>query len=235
VSGDGRTAWYRLDPAQRDGSLPVVVTVDGALRPGDGLRAEFGGPDGNVVDARAVPASGTTPRDARLMAPGGAELVRLASSGRADAGEPGGAIASTPRVPRLTPMDALLPPGTDAILDWPVAFFFPCLDPAPFPPGTAGLPQWRVGPPQADGSAGITYDAGFGGPFVGPRLLVTERRMATYLDGDPTRDAAQVYRWTPVAPMTLATPTITEETRSGTAADGHARVPGLDAPGAQPS
>ncbi|MCU1627552.1 MAG: cell wall arabinan synthesis protein [Pseudonocardia sp.] len=235
VSGDGRTAWYRLDPAQRDGSLPVVVTVDGALRPGDGLRAEFGGPDGNVVDARAVPASGTTPRDARLMAPGGAELVRLASSGRADAGEPGGAVASLPRVPRLTAMEALLPPGTDAILDWPVAFFFPCLDPAPFPPGTAGLPQWRVGPPQADGSAGITYDAGFGGPFVGPRLLVTERRMATYLDGDPTRDAAQVYRWTPVAPMTLATPTITEETRSGTAADGHARVPGLDAPGAQPS
>ena len=43
-------------------------------------------------------------------------------------------------------MTQVLPRGTRAILDWPVAFVFPCLTPEPLPPGTAGLAQWRVAP-----------------------------------------------------------------------------------------
>jgi len=81
----------------------------------------------------------------------------------------------------------------------------------------------RVGPPADDPSALITYTPGLGGPFAGPRLLVTQRRMPTYLRGDPTRDPVQLYRWEPVAPLRTLTPTV----RDGTAPPdaGHLRVP----------
>jgi arabinosyltransferase A/arabinosyltransferase B/arabinosyltransferase C len=85
-----------------------------------------------------------------------------------------------------------------------------------------------VAPPAADPSAGITYSPGFGGPFAAPRLLVTEARMPTYLAGDPTRDAVQLYRWSLVAPLTALKPTVVEHTVAGWVSDGHARVPGLD-------
>jgi arabinosyltransferase A/arabinosyltransferase B/arabinosyltransferase C len=128
-------------------------------------------------------------------------------------------------------MEQLLPRGTQAILDWPVAFLFPCLTPEPLPPGTAGVATWRVAPPTSDPSAAITYAPGFGGPFTGPRLLVTEQRLPTYLAGDPVRDAVRLYRWTPIAPLATPRPTVTEHTVAGWASDGHARVPGLDPPG----
>jgi hypothetical protein len=109
-----------------------------------------------------------------------------------------------------------------------VAFLFPCVHPAELPDGTAQLPGWRVGPPAGDPSAGITYAAGFGGPFTASRLLVTQQRMATYLPGDPTRDGATLYRWTPVVPLSAPQPAVTERSVSGWQRDGHARVPGLD-------
>ena len=134
-----------------------------------------------------------------------------------------GGDATVPRAPVLAPMTQVLPRGTRAILDWPVAFVFPCLTPEPLPPGTASLAQWRVAPPADDPSAAITYTPGLGGPFAGPRLLVTQRRMPTYLRGDPTRDPVQLYRWEPVAPLRTLTPTV----RDGTAPPdaGHLRVP----------
>jgi len=52
--------------------------------------------------------------------------------------------------------------------------------------------------------------------------------MATYLDGDPTRDAAQVYRWVPREPLATAQPQVTERQVSGWSEQGRTRVPGLD-------
>ncbi len=221
VAGATTTAWFTLDPAQRDGSLPVVVSTAGALRPGDTLRIEFGGDAGTVLGGRRVDGAG----DNRILAPPDARSVRLVVAG-ATTGEP--ALVTLPRVPRLAPMTDVLPPGSTAILDWPVAFLFPCLTPEPIVDGTAGLARWRVTPPAADPAAGITYTPGFGGPFAGPRLLVTERRMATYLDGDPLRDAAQLVAWEPVQPMIRPVPTVTTETVPGWERTGRARVPGLD-------
>jgi arabinosyltransferase A/arabinosyltransferase B/arabinosyltransferase C len=122
-------------------------------------------------------------------------------------------------------MEQVVPPGSRAILDWPVAFLFPCLTPEPLPPG---VPTWRVAPPTSDPAAGITYAPGFGGPFAGPRLLVTQQRLPTYLAGDPVRDAVRLYRWVPIMPLSTPEPVVTERTVMGWAADGHARVPGLD-------
>lgn len=229
VTGTATTAWFRLDPAQRDATLPVVVTTSGSTRSGDLLAVEFATGD-QVIARKQITVAATAPRDVRLMAPAGADAVRL-SVDAPSAGAP--ALASLPRVPRLTPMMELMRPGTSAILDWPIAFVFPCLQPEPITLGTAGLgtaglARWRIAPPPEDPSAGITYSPGFGGPFAAPRLLVTEQRMATYLRGDPFREAAQVMRWVPITPMTTPAPVVTGRSVAGTHSDGHARVPGLD-------
>ncbi len=226
IAGRMSTAWFRLDPQQRSGALPVVVTTSGETRPGDAMYVEFGADDEVVARTRVTPAA-LEPRDTRLMAPAEAETVRLVVDA-STAGSRSPAVASLPRVPRLTAMTEVLPPGSAAILDWPVAFLLPCLTPEPLPLGTASLAQWRVGPPEGDPAAGITYSPGFAGPFAAPRLLVREERMATYLQGDPMRDAAQVYRWVPLEPLARPEPMVTERTVAGWHRDGHARVPGLD-------
>ncbi len=226
VSGVTTTGWFALDPAQRSGRLPVVVTTVGTSRPGDTLRMEFG-KAGAVVDQRRLSAAADTPRDVRQMAPTGADAVRLAVDAPTTGDQPP-ALVSLPRVPKLTPMETLLPPGSSAVLDWPVAFLFGCITPAALPLGTADLPQWEVGTPASDPSAGITYAPTFGGPFAAPRLLVTERRMPTYLAGDPTRDAAQLYRWVPLTDLARPRPVVADQTVMGWHADGRTRVPGLD-------
>ena len=109
------TDWFPLR-----GDLVVVTTV-GTLRPGDDVRLDFG------RETRAITETG----DTRVIAPAGATAVRLVI----DAGAGGTARVTLPRAPRLTPMEQVLPPGTRAILDWPVAFLFPCLVPEPLPPG----------------------------------------------------------------------------------------------------
>jgi hypothetical protein len=226
VAGVMNTPWFSLDPEQRSGALPVVVTTSGALRPGDRLFLEFARGE-QVLERRSIAPEGAEPRDVRQMAPAQADTVRLAVDAP-NAGPRTPAVASLPRVPRLTPMSEVLPRGSTAILDWPVAFLFPCLTPEPLPLGTAGLPEWRVGPPASDPAAGITYRAGFGGPFTASRLLITEERIPTYLRGDPTRDVAQLYRWIPVAPFRTLEPVVAAQSVAGWQSDGHARVPGLD-------
>jgi hypothetical protein len=226
VAGVGQSPWFALDDRQRAGALPVVVTVSGGPRAGDLLDAEFA--RGTEVLA-TLPLTGPglapdgAPTDRRLIAPAGADSVRLTVAAAAD----GTAAASLPRAPVLTPMTQVLPRGTRAILDWPVAFVFPCLTPEPLPPGTAGLAQWRVAPPADDPSAAITYTPGLGGPFAGPRLLVTQRRMPTYLPDDPTRDGVQLYRWEPVEPLRTLTPTVRVRDAGDLPDPGHLRVPQL--------
>ncbi len=205
------TGWFALR-----GDLVVVTTV-GTLRAGDDVQLEFAGVD----TKHKITTPNAVPFDVGVPVPRGATAVRLV----VDAGPGGTAEVTLPRTPRLTPMEQVLPPGTRAILDWPVAFLFPCLVPEPLPPG---VPQWRVAPPTSDPSAGITYAPGFGGPFAGPRLLVTQQRLPTYLAGDPTRDAIRLYRWIPITGLRTPQPVVTEHTVMGWTSEGHARVPGLD-------
>jgi arabinosyltransferase A/arabinosyltransferase B/arabinosyltransferase C len=223
VAGRTTTPWAALDPRQRNGELPVVVTTSGTLQPGDGLFLEFGDGAG-VVERRPIAPRLPVEDDIRELAPPAASTVRLA----VDAPEGGRALASLPRAPRLTPMLELLPPGTSALLDWPVAFLFPCLTPEPLPLGTAALPDWRVAPPLDSTETHITYGPKYGGPFVAPRMLIAERRMPTYLAGDPLRDPGQLYRWLPITPLARPEPTVTWHTVAGWHADGRARVPEID-------
>ena len=245
IAGRQHTGWFvldhdQLDPADDAARLPVVVTVSGVLRVADQLFVEFGDDTGQVLQRRRVAgpepddvAAGYPERDDRQLAPAGATAVRIAVEAPPAGPAPAATVSvpRVPRVPRLTPLVDVLPPGATAVLDWPVAFTFPCLVPAPLPRGTAGLPGWRVAPPGVGQDAGITYRPSFGGPFAGPRLLVTEQRMPTYLAGDPLREAAQLRRWTPVQPLREPVPDVVEREVSGWSYPGRARVPELDPPG----
>ncbi|GAY09191.1 arabinosyltransferase domain-containing protein [Pseudonocardia sp. N23] len=222
VSGGGVTPWFALDPAQRSGDLPVVVTLSGT--PGAAsLVAEFAAAPGQPAGARQdVTTDVARPADVRLVAPAGAAVVRLVVE--PGDGPAGTEVASLPRVPRLTPMTTLLPRGTAAILDWPVAFTFACLDPAPLRDGSAGLPEWRVAPPVTDASAGITYSPTSGGPFAAPRLLVTEERLPVYLAGAPTAEPVRLYRWVAAQGFTTLAPVVTDRDAWGWHSDGRVRT-----------
>jgi arabinosyltransferase A/arabinosyltransferase B/arabinosyltransferase C len=223
VAGRTTTPWFTLTPGQRTQALPVVVSTAGTLQADDGLFLEFGdGP--RVLERRRIAPELPARDDIRELAPAAATTVRLA----VDAPDTARAVATLPRAPRLTPMTELLPPGSSALLDWPVAFLFPCLSPEPLPVGTAAVPVWRVGPPMDNTETHITYQPEYGGPFVAPRLLITERRMPTYLAGDPLRDAVQLYRWVPTGPLARPEPVVTWHTVTGWQQDGHPRVPGID-------
>jgi arabinosyltransferase A/arabinosyltransferase B/arabinosyltransferase C len=222
----GRTPWYRLDAAA---DRLVVVTVSGQLGPGTSLTAEFARADGaalppvGLADPPRVPAA----RDVRIAVPdAGADLVRISVLARRDPGTVPLAF-SPPRSPHTRPMSAVLPPGTRAVVDWPVAFLYPCLEVVGTPQGTAVLPRWQVSTPTADDSGRISTTPEDGGPFVTPRALVRLEQLPVYLDGDPLRDIATLYRWVPR--IRYGTPDVARRTEvvAGWQRHGHLRIPGV--------
>ena len=191
--------WFVLDRAQRDRTLPVVT--DSSTE----VEMVFARQDRSVVATRRGAG------EVRVLAPEGAELVRVVGP-------------RPPRAPRLTAMTEVVRPGTPAVVDWPVALLFPCVRPAALRDGTAEVPAWRIGPPSTDDSAHITYDADKGGPFATARELVREHQLPVYLRDDPTRDVARLFRWTPVTPVP---PAVGTRSASGWQQDGRLAVPGL--------
>jgi hypothetical protein len=226
------TGWYRLDSAP-----VVVITLTGDLGPGGGVVAQFGdtGDTGDTGYTGGKPLTEVTApdppgapqaRDIRVAVPMGARLVRFVVSA---ARLPGAAPVafSQPRGPRTQPMTQVLPPGTTAEVDWPVAFLYPCLRIAGTPDGLAELPSWRVGAPTYDASGDIVITPATGGSFVTARTLVRAQRLPVYLDADPVRDVATLSRWQPLT--TFATPDITRrgEVVGGWQRRGHLHVPGV--------
>ena len=213
VAGRQHTGWFALDPAQRARRLPVVVTVSGVLRVADQLFVEFGDDAGQVVhaapDRRARPGrGGRRLPGARRPAAGPAERDRGPARRRGPAGRPD---AARPRCPC---------PGCPGSPRWSTCCrraARPCWtgrsrssSPACARPRCRWAPRRcrRGGWPRRASARtpGITYRPSFGGPFAGPRLLVTEQRMPTYLAGDPVREAAQLRRWVPVEPLRQPAP-----------------------------
>ncbi|MHC1561828.1 arabinosyltransferase domain-containing protein [Actinomycetospora sp. C-140] len=238
-----RSDWFLLPDEARERRAPVVVTASGSLERGS-VSLEFAASptDAPVTEGPGGSRSGTAPRDLRALAPEGTTLVRVrATSGARDAAaaqvaspagqEPELPLAvSAPRVPHTVPFDDVVPPGSTALVDWPVAFVFPCLRPPPLTGGTAGIPPWRVTPPDISDTGEIAVAPTTGGPFLTPRLLVEEVRLPVYLDGDPTRDAVGLAQWVPREPWGTVSPQVTDETVSGWARQGRASVPVLDTP-----
>jgi hypothetical protein len=194
----------------------VVITISGDLPPGDTLTAEFARAPHSAAGAAGVAALASIPladqpgapaaRDIRMTVPDpAADLVRLSVTAQRSPGTPPLAF-SPPRTPQTTPMTTVLPPGTQAVVDWPVAFLYPCLTIAGTPDGTAALPRWRVSTPTADKSGDIITAPQTGGPFTTPRTLVRATRIPVYLNADPLRDVLTLYHWQPLT--TFSTPDI---------------------------
>ena len=123
---------------ERVGRRRGSVALEFAASPGEAPIAETPG----------GPTSGVAPRDLRALAPEGTTLVRVRATSAARATpttrgprRPSGARPTSrspsacPRVPRTVPFDDVVPPGSTALVDWPVAFAFPCLRPARRSPG----------------------------------------------------------------------------------------------------
>jgi arabinosyltransferase A/arabinosyltransferase B/arabinosyltransferase C len=219
------TPWYRLD----DAPAMVVVTIAGDLGPGSSLVAEFGSAEGapraavGLTDPPGAPAA----RDIRITVPDpAASLVRLTVATRRAPGTVPLAF-SQPRNPRTQPMNSVLSPGTEAVVDWPVAFLYPCLKIAGTPDGTAALTGWRVSAPSYDAAGDIIVECQTGGPFVTPRTLVRVHRLPVYLDGDPLRDVATLYRWQPLTAFGSPEVSRHREVVDGWQRQGHLHVPGL--------
>ncbi|PVZ09513.1 arabinosyltransferase domain-containing protein [Actinomycetospora cinnamomea] len=238
-----RSDWFVLPPRALEREAPVVVTASGGLARGS-VTLEFAASptDDPVAAEPGGPTDGTAPRDLRAVAPEGTTLVRVRATstardpGTAQGASPAGQApelplaVSEPRVPRTVPFDEVVPPGSTALVDWPVAFVFPCLRLPALTGGTAEVPPWRVTPPGLSDAGEIAVAPTTGGPFLTARLLVEEVRLPVYLDGEPTRDAVGLARWVPRLPLGSLTPQVGEETVPGWARTGRASVPVLDTP-----
>ena len=220
------TPWYRLDGAV---DPVVVVTISGELAAGSSLVAQFGSADGTpradvpLRDPPGAPAA----RDIRIAVPDTAnKLIRLTVTAANRTGTSPLAF-SQPRVPRTQPMSSVLSPGTQAVVDWPVAFLYPCLRIAGTPDGTAAVTGWRVSGPSFEDFGDISVACRTGGPFVTARVLVRVHRLPVYLDGDPLRDVVTLYRWQPLT--SYGTPRLARrsEVVNGWQRQGHLHVPGL--------
>jgi arabinosyltransferase A/arabinosyltransferase B/arabinosyltransferase C len=237
AAGDGpataTTGWYPLPQVVRAGAVPLVITVTGRLEGSNALTAEFGRINPASVANVATKSFKEVPgapaaRDLRLDVPvtaPGANAVRLT-------GIYGGTDVSfaftPPRAPHTERLASLVPNDSAALLDWPVAFVFPCLRMAALRDGAAQLPQWRVGPPRSDDSGGITTDPRFGGPFVTPRMLVRQEQVPVYVVGDMLREVITLYRWVPMTQLAKPAVQRGDETVSGLAHPGRVTVPGVD-------
>jgi arabinosyltransferase A/arabinosyltransferase B/arabinosyltransferase C len=135
---------------------------------------------------------------------------------------------SLPRAPQTERMMSLLPKGTAALIDWPVAFFFPCLQMSALTDGAARLPRWRLSTPRTYGSGAITTDLMFGGPLATPRDLVREQQVPVYLVNDMLRHVAELYRWEPITQFASPTETRSDQSVPGWRRSGRVTVPGLD-------
>ena len=134
-----RSDWFVLPPEARERRAPVVVTASGSVSTGS-VVLEFAASPGEapIAETPGGPMSGVAPRDLRALAPEGTTLVRVrATSAARDAEDARTATpvgrtpdlpvaVSLPRVPRTVPFDDVVPPGSTALVDWPVAFAFGC-------------------------------------------------------------------------------------------------------------
>lgn len=216
------TGWFELPASVRDDGLPLVVTISGDLGAGTGLALEWGtgsGDDVAFVGGTGLTDPGGAPaaRDVRLdvaAVPADAGFVRLrASDGGADGDVP--LAVSAPRVPVTEAFADVVDPDVPALVDWPVAFVFPCQTLAVQRDGVTDVPGWRISPP-LPGDAGDIAVAGFvGGPYTAARTLVDQVEVPVYQDARPLDRPVTLFAWEPRVDVTEPRRDVTEEAVAG--------------------
>ena len=135
---------------------------------------------GAVVASAPVPDIGGGPaaRDGRLdpgAVPAQAGLVRLVAR---DGGTEGTLplAVSAPRVPVTEPFADVVDPGSPALVDWPVAFVFPCQEMCVQRDGVTDVPDWRISPPPRTTPATSSCRSPSAAPTRGPAPSWTRSR-----------------------------------------------------------
>lgn len=195
-TGEFRSGWFAV-PADRDAGAPLTVAVAGRTGGGVEVSVEFGRDGGReVLDPVALSDDREDEpgwRDLRTPVPDGVDVVRLVVEDRAVA--PTGWIAVTPpRVPDLATLTEAL--GDDPVLvDWPVGFVNPCIEPFAVVDGVAEVPTHRLLADSQLRELGDTWSAApTGGPLAWVELIGREVPVPTFLDGEPDRDWGELRR-----------------------------------------
>ncbi len=215
------TGWFEVPDAFLAEDRPLVVTTSGDRPAGTSVVAEFGSiGDGGVqvVDSVPVPDIDGAPsaRDGRVApgaVPAEAGLVRLVAEDGGVEGDVPLAV-SVPRVPVTVPFQDVVDPGTPALVDWPVAFVFPCQSPAVQQNGLTDVPEWRISPDPAD-AGDIVVQEELGGPYAPARSLVDQEQVPVYLPDRPLERPVSLYAWEPRTELAEPVRRITTETVAG--------------------
>ena len=216
------TEWFMLPRTLGAGSPPLVVTVAGDRGVGTNVVAEFGTVSGDrvtPVGAVGVPESGGGPtaRDSRVDpggVPAGAQVVRLVvTDGGAEGDVP--VSVSVPRLPVTRPFQDVVAPASPALVDWPVAFVFPCQTISVQARGITDVPGWRIAPALPSDAGDIIVAAFVGGPYTAAYSLVDQQQVPVYQEYRPLDRPITLYRWTPRTELTAPRVSTTERTVSG--------------------
>ena len=196
------TGWFELPATLREDARPLVVTTSGSRDAGTSVAAEFGTVDGDevrVVSIASVPDIGGAPaaRDGRLdpgVVPPEAGLVRIVAIDGGTEGELPLAV-SAPRVPVTAPFADVVDPRSPALVDWPVAFVFPCQELSAQRDGLTEVPDWRISPAAPNDAGDIIVQITLGGPYAPARTLVDQEQVPVYVTGRPLETPVSLYAW----------------------------------------
>lgn len=234
--------WYQLPKRSADRPLVTmsvagkIETIDAlaVMRKGQSLRLEAGrvSADGTVTTvASLIPHDAGGAPEWRNVSfpmdqiPGGATVVRVVAEDTSPSVDAWLAV-TPPRSTKLKTLNELVGREDPVLLDWEVAFAFPCQRPAAVVHGVLETPKWRV-TPDAEGER-VNSARWMAGDYGGP-LGITENELSpteipAYLKNDWARDWGSLQRYTPLLPQRDAELTLTDADRSGLWTPGPMRV-----------
>ena len=241
-TGQLTSSWYQLPKRSPDRPL-VTMSVAGqvesidevaVLRQGQSVRLEAGRvmPDGTVKTVASL-----TPFDAggapewrnlrfpMAQIPGGATVVRVVATDTSPNSDSWVAV-TPPRASTMVSLNTLVGEDDPVLLDWEVAFAFPCQRPAGVVHGVLETPKWRI-TPDAEGER-VNSARWMAGDYGGP-LGITENELRpteipAYLKNDWARDWGSLQQYAPLLPQREATLTLSDESQTGLWTPGPMRV-----------
>lgn len=206
------TSWYELPDARED--APLLVTsvagriahhdINGVEQEGADLKLEYGKRTGDgeveVLGDVEMLDQGPTPSWRNLRypladLPEEADVARLVGEDASLKLEDW--MAVTPlRVPTLAPLGDVLEPDTPGLLDWSVAFQYPCQRTFNHYAGVAEIPEFRI-MPDAPGKKQLSGFMDFlgGGALATAEAVNYSYEIPGYLDGDWQRDWGSVAKY----------------------------------------
>lgn len=206
------TAWFELPQAREDTPLLVASVagkiahhdINGVEQEGAELKLEYGSrsADGSVEVLGEVEMldQGPTPQWRNLRypvadLPAEASVVRLVAQDSSLAKEEW--LAVTPlRMPTLVPLQEMFDADTPGLLDWSVAFQYPCQRTFNHYAGVAEIPQFRV-MPDAPGKQQLSGFMDFlgGGSLATAEAVNYSYEIPGYMRGDWQRDWGSIDKY----------------------------------------